>query len=80
MRPCHQRYCHCQGRQPAQELLAACASSRTDFAKDDHLHTVQVVLDDPGLSADGRRMKPVRYLERPIQKLILLLPSNDVPE
>ena len=54
--------------------------SRTDVAKDGHVRTVQVVLGDPALSADGRRMKPVRYLERPIQKLILLLPSNAVPE
>ena len=39
------------------------------------IRTVQVVLGDPSLSADGRRTRPVRYLERPIQKLILLLPS-----
>ena len=53
--------------------------SRTDVAKDGHVRTVQVVLGDPALSADGRRTKPVRYLERPIQKLILLLPSNAAP-
>lgn len=54
--------------------------SRTDVAKDGHVRTVQVVLGDPALTADGRRTRPLRYLERPVQKLILLLPSSTVPE
>ena len=54
--------------------------SRTDVAKDGHVRTVQVVLVDPALTADGRRTRPLRYLERPVQKLILLLPSSTVPE
>ena len=53
--------------------------SRTDVAKDGHVRTVQV-LGDPALTADGRRTRPLRYLERPVQKLILLLPSSTVPE
>ncbi|XP_067023051.1 uncharacterized protein [Acropora muricata] len=54
--------------------------SRTDVAKDGHVRTVQVVLGDPALTADGRRTRPLRYLERPVEKLILLLPSSTVPE
>ena len=52
--------------------------SRTDVAKDGHVRTVQV-LGDPALTADGRRTRPLRYLERPFQKLIQLLPSSTVP-
>ena len=57
----------------------ACVS-RTDVGKDGHVRTVQAVLGDPALSAEGRRTQPVRHLERPIQKLILLLPSSAAPE
>lgn len=54
--------------------------SRTDAAKDGHVRTGQVVLGDAALSANGRRTRPVRCLERPIHKLVLLLPSDAVAE
>lgn len=54
--------------------------SRTDTAKDGHVRTGQVVLGDAALSANGRRTRPVRCLERPIHKLVLLLPSDAVAE
>ena len=54
--------------------------SRTDVAADGHVRSVQVVLGDPTLSHDGRRTRSTRCLERPIQKLILLLPNDAVPD
>ena len=54
--------------------------SRTDVAADGHVRSVQVVLGDPTLSHDGRRTRSTRCLERPIQKLILLLPNDAEPD
>jgi hypothetical protein len=43
--------------------------------KDNLVRKAKVVMGDPGISKTGKRTKPVTELERPVQKLILLLES-----
>ena len=45
-------------------------------SKDGHVRSVQVVLGDAALPADGKRKGPVRSLDRPVSKLVLLVPSD----
>ena len=50
--------------------------SKTYPSKDGHIRSVQVDLGDAALPADGKRKRPVRRLERPVNKLVLLVPSD----
>lgn len=54
--------------------------SRADIEKDGYVRKVQVVLGDRHLSTNGKKIVPIKYLERPIQKLILLIPCDDQAE
>ena len=50
--------------------------SKTYPSKDGHVRSVQVVLGDAALPSDGKRKGPVRRLDRPANKLVLLVPSE----
>ena len=54
--------------------------SRIDIEKDGYVRKVQVVLGDRHLSTDGKKIGPIKYLERPIHKLILLIARDDQAE
>ncbi|KAK2558717.1 hypothetical protein P5673_018923 [Acropora cervicornis] len=43
--------------------------SQANISNDGHVRTVQVTVGDPSLSAKGKRNRPVRLLDRPIQKV-----------
>ena len=45
-------------------------------SSDGHVRKVKVATADGTLDKTGRRPGPVRYLERPVQKLVLLLPAE----
>lgn len=45
-------------------------------SKDGNVRSVQVVLGDAALPADGKRKGPVRRFDRPVNKLVLLVPSD----
>ncbi|KAK3740437.1 hypothetical protein QZH41_015487, partial [Actinostola sp. cb2023] len=45
---------------------------KTNQDQDGRVRTVELVLADPFLSSQGKRVKPARTLERPVQKLVLL--------
>ena len=45
-------------------------------SSDGHVRKVQVALADSFLDNKGKRIRTVRYLERPVQKLVLLLPAS----
>lgn len=46
-------------------------------SKDGQVRKVQVALADGCLDKEGRRSGPVRYLERPVQKLVLLMVTEE---
>lgn len=46
-------------------------------SKDGQVRKVQVALADGCLDKEGRRSGPVRYLERPVQKLVLLMAAEE---
>ena len=48
-------------------------------SKDGLVRSVKVRIGDPNLSGDGSRLHPPTELERPIQKLVLLLPQEERP-
>ena len=50
--------------------------SSVDQSKDGLVRTVQVTLGDASIGADGKRTRPIRTLERPIHKLVLLLRAD----
>lgn len=50
--------------------------SRTHPSEDGYIRSVQVDLGDADLPADGKRKEPVRRLDRPVNKLILLVESG----
>lgn len=41
---------------------------------------VKLAVGDATLDDKGRRVKHISYLEQPVQKLVLLVPSNDVED
>ena len=45
-------------------------------SKDSRIRKVQVALTDGCLDQRGKRTEPMRYLEGPVQKLVLLFPSS----
>ena len=45
-------------------------------SSDGHVRKVQVALADSFLDNKGKRIRTVQYLERPVQKLVLLLPVS----
>lgn len=45
-------------------------------SSDGQVRKVQVALADSCLDSKGKRIRTVRYLERPVQKLVLLLPAS----
>ena len=48
-------------------------------SKDGLVRNVKVCIGDPNLSGDGSRLHPPTELERPIQRLVLLLPQEERP-
>ena len=50
--------------------------SKTYPSQDGYVHSVQVDLGDAALLADGKRKGPVRQLDLPLNKLVLLIPSE----
>ena len=50
--------------------------SKTYPSEDRYIRSVQVDLGDATLHADGKRKGPVKQLDRPVNKLVLLLPSD----
>ncbi|KAL9976996.1 hypothetical protein ACROYT_G014351 [Oculina patagonica] len=54
--------------------------TKTNRDEDGHVRTVQLLLSDPNITSKGVRTKPVRLLERPIHKLVLLMTSSEAEE
>ena len=50
--------------------------SKTYPSEDGYIRSVQVDLGDTNIPADGKRKGPVRSLDRPVNKLVLLIPSD----
>ena len=50
--------------------------SKTYPSEDGYIRSVQVDLGDANIPADGKRKGPVRSLDRPVNKLVLLIPSD----
>ena len=50
--------------------------SKTYSSEDGYIRSVQVDLGDAALPADGKRKGPVRRLDRPVNKLVLLVPRD----
>ena len=50
--------------------------SKTYPSKDGYIRSVQVDLGAAALPADGKREGPVRRLDRPVNKLVMLVPSD----
>ena len=48
-------------------------------SKDGLVRTIEVRIGHPNLSGDGNRLHPPKELERPIHKLVLLLPQEERP-
>ena len=48
--------------------------SNVHHSSDDRVRKVQIALADCHLNSQGKRTRPIRYHERPVQKLILLMP------
>ena len=44
---------------------------------DGYVRKVKLAVGDASLDDKGRRVKHISYLERPVQKLVLLVPSDD---
>lgn len=51
--------------------------SEVHQGSDGRVRTVKLVLADACLDDKGRRVNQVKYLERPIQKLVLLMSKDD---
>jgi len=47
---------------------------------DGYMRKVKLAVRDASLDDKGRRVKHISYLERPVQKLVLLVPSNDAKD
>lgn len=47
---------------------------------DGYVRKVKLAVGDASLSNKGQRAKPVSYLERPVQKLVLLVPNDEADE
>ena len=46
--------------------------TQTFQSADGHVHKVKVAVADRELDNSGKKVKPIKFLERPIQKLVLL--------
>lgn len=44
---------------------------------DGHVRTVKLAVADRTLDSKGRRVKPCKFLERPVQKLVLLQEASE---
>ena len=54
-----------------------CSVEKTYFSKSDkHVRSVQLRVGDKNLSKSGTRVKAVSLLERPVHKLVLIVPVN----
>ena len=53
---------------------------KTNRGEDGHERTVELILADPNISKEVVRTKPVRMLERPIHKLVLLMTRSEAEE
>ena len=47
---------------------------------DGYVRKAKLAVGDASLDDKGRKVKHISYLERPVQKLVLLVPSNDVED
>ena len=56
------------------QLAHVCAVNRSS---DGRVCTVKLALADARLDKKGRRVKEVNFLERPVQKLVLLMSKDD---
>ena len=56
------------------QLARVCAVNRSS---DGRVRTVKLALADACLDKKGRRVKEVKFLERPVQKLVLLMSKDD---
>jgi hypothetical protein len=50
---------------------------KANRSKDGHVRTVMLVMEDGSLDSKGVRTRSQRHLERPIDKLILLVEGED---
>ena len=51
--------------------------TETHQSADGHVRTVKLVIADSTLDNKGRRIKPLKVLERPVQKLVLLQEASE---
>ena len=49
---------------------------QTHTSEDGLVRSVRIVIADPTLDGKGRRTRPVSELDRPVQKLVLLLTQD----
>ena len=56
------------------QLVRVCAVNRSS---DGRVCTVKLALADACLDKKGRRVKEVKFLERPVQKLVLLMSKDN---
>ena len=49
---------------------------KTYSSVDGYIRSVKLVLADAAIDSKGKRMKPMKYLDRPVQKLVLLQQSE----
>ena len=47
---------------------------------DGYMRKVKLAVGDASLDDKGHRVKHISYLERPVQKLVLLVPTDDVTD
>ena len=51
--------------------------TETHQSADGHVRTVKLAIADSTLNNKGRRIKPLKVLERPLQKLVLLKEASE---
>ena len=56
------------------QLARVCVVNRSS---DGRVRTVKLALADSCLDKEGRRVNEVKFLERPVQKLVLLMSKDD---
>ena len=55
----------------------ATSGSLTHQSADGHVRTVKLAIADSTLDNKGRRIKPLKVLKRPVQKLVLLQEASE---
>jgi len=57
--------------------FSATSGSLTHQSADGHVRTVKLAIADSTLDNKGRRIMPLKVLERPVQKLVLLQEASE---